>query len=228
MVDETLPPPPDPAVAQERALRSEAETLNEVALGLVSELDLDALMQKVTDAGARLTGARYGFFFHDALDDRGDGYLLFALSGIPRDAFAAAGLPRAPELRARRLRRDEVVRIDDVLADPRYASSVPRFELPPGHPSVRSYLAVPVVDRTGEVLGGLLFGHPDRGMFLERHERLALGLAAQAAIATDNARLYRGMRRELDARARVEAALRVSEQRYRELLQALPVAVSST
>ena len=228
MVDETLPPPPDPAVAEERALRSEAETLNEVALGLVSELDLDALMQKVTDAGARLTGARYGFFFHDTVDDRGDAYLLFALAGVTRDAFAAANLPRAQELSTRKLVRDEIVRIDDVLGDPRYATNLPRFELPPGHPAVRSYLAVPLVDRHGEVLGGLLFGHPERGMFLERHERLALGLAAQAAIATDNARLYRGMRRELDARARVEAALRVSEQRYRELLQALPVAVYST
>ena len=66
-----------------------------------------------------------------------------------------------------------------------------------------SYLAVPVISRAGEVLGGLFFGHPDCGVFSERHERLIVGLAAQAAIAIDNARLYEQARRDADERARL-------------------------
>ena len=62
--------------------------------------------------------------------------------------------------------------------------------MPPGHLPVRSYLAVPVKGVTGDVLGGLFFGHPDVGVFTEQHERLAVGVAAWASVALENARLY--------------------------------------
>jgi signal transduction histidine kinase/ActR/RegA family two-component response regulator len=62
--------------------------------------------------------------------------------------------------------------------------------MPAGHLPVRSYLAVPVVFRSGEVIGGLFFGHPDPGVFSERAERIVVAVAAQAAIAIDNARMY--------------------------------------
>jgi signal transduction histidine kinase len=73
--------------------------------------------------------------------------------------------------------------------------------MPPGHLPVRSYLAVPVISRSGEVLGGLFFGHPEPGKFSERAERLSLGIASHAAMAIDNARL-------LAERVRSEEALR--------------------
>ena len=60
-----------------------------------------------------------------------------------------------------------------------------------GHLPVRSYLAVPVKTHTGEVLGGLFFGHPRPNVFSERHERLAIGISAWAAVAFESARLYR-------------------------------------
>jgi signal transduction histidine kinase/CheY-like chemotaxis protein len=62
--------------------------------------------------------------------------------------------------------------------------------MPPGHLPVRSYLAVPVTGRDQRVIGGLFFGHPEPGVFTERSQRLAMGVAAQAAIAVDNATLY--------------------------------------
>ena len=52
--------------------------------------------------------------------------------------------------------------------------------MPAGHLPVRSYLAVPVISRSGEVIGGLFFGHPEAGVFTERTERLIVGVAAQA------------------------------------------------
>jgi signal transduction histidine kinase len=55
---------------------------------------------------------------------------------------------------------------------------------------VRSYLAVPVKGVAGNVLGGLFFGHADVGVFTEQHEQLALGVAAWASVALENARLY--------------------------------------
>jgi signal transduction histidine kinase/CheY-like chemotaxis protein len=65
--------------------------------------------------------------------------------------------------------------------------------MPAGHLPVRSYLAVPVISRSGDVLGGLFFGHATPGIFAERHERLVEGLASWASVALENARLYLGV-----------------------------------
>ncbi|MEP7245733.1 MAG: ATP-binding protein, partial [Gammaproteobacteria bacterium] len=72
--------------------------------------------------------------------------------------------------------------------------NAPHSGMPEGHLPVCSYLAVPVISHTGEVLGGLFFGHPKPGVFNERAERLVVAVAAQAAIAIDNARLFQALR----------------------------------
>src|SRR5260221_2312680 len=87
--------------------------------------------------------------------------------------------------------------------------------MPIGHLPVRSYLAIPVVSRSGEVIGGLLFGHPEPGIFSERAERIVVGIAGQAATAVDNARLYEASQRELAARRLAEREL----QRVNETLE---------
>lgn len=62
-------------------------------------------------------------------------------------------------------------------------------------------------------MGALFFGHPQAGIFTPRSERLLVGIAAQAAIAIDNARLFRAAQKEIEVRSRTEAALRESEAR---------------
>jgi signal transduction histidine kinase len=62
--------------------------------------------------------------------------------------------------------------------------------MPKGPLPVASYLAAPVVSRSGDVLGGLFFGHERPGVFSERHEKILEGLAGQTAIALENARLF--------------------------------------
>ena len=69
-----------------------------------------------------------------------------------------------------------------------------------------SVINVPIVVN-GEVIGGLFFGHSGRGRFLEEHEELLVGIAGQAAIAIDNARLYQAAEREIAERKRAEEAL---------------------
>ena len=104
------------------------------------------------------------------------------------------------------------VRSDDILADPRYGKSAPYHGMPKGHLPVRSYLAVPVVSRSNEVLGGLFFGHEQPRVFSERAERLVSGLAAQAAVAIDNARLHQSNQTEIAARRSAEEALHEANQ----------------
>jgi PAS domain S-box-containing protein len=122
------------------------------------------------------------------------------------------------------------VRSPDILADPRYGKSEPYKGMPSGHLPVRSYLAVPVRARSGVVLGGLFFGHPQPAIFNERAERILLGLAAQAAVAIDNSRLYQNSLNELAARKQAEEKLqdlnRTLERRVVERAEQLAASTS--
>jgi signal transduction histidine kinase/CheY-like chemotaxis protein len=174
---------------------AELEAINHVGRTMAAELDLQKLVQTITDATTELSGAEFGAFFYNVTDDNGDLYSLFSLSGAPREAFEKFPMPRATALFAPTFRGEGILRLDDVTEDERYGKSGPHFGKPPGHLPVRSYLAAPVISRGGRVLGGLFFGHKDRGVFTERSERIIAGIAAQAAVAIDNAHLFDAVRR---------------------------------
>jgi len=169
-------------------------------------------VQVVTDAATELSGAAFGSFFYNVLDERGESYTLYTLSGAPREAFSKFPQPRNTEVFGPTFRGEGMVRSPDITQDPRFGKNDPYHGMPPGHLPVRSYLAAPVKSHSGEVLGGLFFGHPDVGIFDERSERLIAGVAVQAGIAMDKARLYHAAQDEIIRRRRTEAALRESEQ----------------
>jgi PAS domain S-box-containing protein len=192
----------------ERALKDEAtalETLNRVGQAVAAQLDLDAIVQLVTDAATELTGAAFGAFFYNDL--QADAYWLYTLSGASREAFANFPMPRNTEVFGPTFRGEGVVRSADIRQDPRYGRSPPFNGMPEGHLPVCSYLAVPVKLHTGEVIGGLFFGHPEPGVFTERSERLAVGIAAQASITMAHARLFQSLR-EQEAKLKEAAAER--------------------
>jgi PAS domain S-box-containing protein len=198
--------------ALEAQLREEGEvleTINDIGQRLSAELDLEKLVQFLTDEATRLSGAEFGAFFYNVSAPEGGSYMLYTISGVPRDAFARFPMPRATALFGPTFRGEGVIRLADVKKDPRYGKAAPHYGMPPGHLPVTSYLAVPVVSRFGEVIGGLFFGHSRAGVFTERHERIIRGLAAQTAIAIDNARLYE---KEQRAREAAEAANRTKDE----------------
>ncbi|HYK54780.1 MAG TPA: PAS domain S-box protein, partial [Candidatus Eremiobacteraceae bacterium] len=169
------------------------ERLNEFAIKVASALDRDTVVQAVTDAGTELTTAAFGAFFYNIDDDAGDSLVLYTLSGVAREAFSQFPMPRNTAVFERTFRGQGPVRSGDITKDPRYGHNYPNRGMPPGHLPVRSYLAVPVKTRSGEVLGGLLFGHPETNRFTEQHERLAVATAAWASVALENSRLYLGL-----------------------------------
>ena len=187
----------------EEALRDETrvlELLNRTGIMLSSTLDLQTLVQTVTDAATQVSGAQFGAFFYNVIDDSGEPYLLYTVSGVPPEAFAQFGQPQATPLFSPTFRGEKPTRCDDVLTDPLYRQISPHDGLLPGHLPVRSYLAVPVKSRFGEVIGGLFFAHSEVGVFSERAERLVVGIAAQAAVTIDNARLYEAAQRSAEER----------------------------
>lgn len=210
----------------EAKLREETEvveTINRIGQLLSAELDQQKLVQAVTDAATELTGAQFGSFFYNVINAQGESYMLYTLSGVPKETFASFPMPRATDLFGPTFRGEASIRIDEVKKDPRYGHSDPYHGMPPGHLPVNSYLAVPVISRSGEVLGGLFFGHKEPGVFTDRHVRIVEGLAAQAAIAMDNARLYQKaqqaiqdreelLAREREARKEAEIASRTKDE----------------
>jgi PAS domain S-box-containing protein len=190
-----------------REERRALEVLNRAGSALAAQTDLERLVQIVTDAGVELSGAEFGAFFYNITNQAGESYMLYTLSGAPIEAFSKFPMPRNTEVFAPTFSGEGIVRSDDIMQDPRYGKNAPRKGMPEGHLPVRSYLAVPVMSRTGEVLGGLFFGHARPGIFSERSERGLSGLAAEAAVAIDNANLSQAMRREIAERRRAQEAL---------------------
>lgn len=187
----------------EAQVREHAETIatiNRIGQVLSAELDVHKLVQLVTDAATELTGAQFGAFFYNTLDERGESYQLYTLSGVDPDAFAAYPMPRNTAVFGPTFRGEGVIRSANIQEDPRYGHNPPYQGMPPGHLPVTSYLAIPVISRSGEVLGGLFFGHADADVFTERAEQIVIGIAAQTAIAMDNARLYEQAQSAIRAR----------------------------
>lgn len=174
------------------------EAVSAAGMILASELDLETVVQKLTDVATEVSGAGFGAFFYNVVDERGETYQLYAMSGARREDFDKFSMPRNTAVFGPTFRGEGIVRSDDITKDPRYGKNKPYNGVPKGHLPVRSYLAVPVVSRTGEVIGGLFLGHPEVGVFQDRAVRTVSGIAAQAAISIDNARLYRALRESED------------------------------
>ena len=193
------------------------ELLQRTGATLAAKLDVHGLVQTAVDTAAELAGAQLGaIFFHHGGQDRGV-FSRDARSGAPRAAFAAARGVRGVPLLAATFVHGELVLRGELGDD----------ELPPGD-AVRSYLAVPLVLRAGELIGGIFLGHRERHAFTTRTQRLITGIAAQAAIALANARIYEDLRRASEDRAHqlereraARAELERVGRRKDELLRAL-------
>jgi PAS domain S-box-containing protein len=188
--------------AVEEALRDETrilELLNETGRILASKLSLQAVVQAVTDAATQISGARFGAFFYNTVDENGQAFQLSTLSGGSRNAFERSGMPRAIAL---------------------FRGDTSPDGMPHGDPPMRSFLAVPVTSRSGEAIGALFFGHPEPDVFTERSERLIVGVAAQAAVAMDNARMYEAAQRAAEERRLLldsERAARTAAERLSDV-----------
>ncbi|HEY6521241.1 MAG TPA: GAF domain-containing protein, partial [Roseiarcus sp.] len=196
----------------EKAIRAESrklDVLNRTGAALAAELNVDKIVQITTDACTEIVDAEFGAFFYNVINDKGESYMLYALSGVSREHFDKFPMPRNTAVFEPTFKGAGVVRSDDIRKDPRYGKNDPHYGMPKGHLPVRSYLAVPVASRSGEVIGGLFFGHAEPAKFIDDHEELLVGIAGQAATAIDNARLYQAAEREVAERRRAEEALQV-------------------
>ena len=176
-------------LARAEEARTTAELLNQVGPTLLAERDPERLVQVITDMATALVSAEAGCFFRQSVNFKGESCMYYRPARASRDAFADFEALLNLGLLATVIRGEGVFRCPDAhqlpwstLGGPHSPRSRPQAD--------RSYLAAPVVSRSGEVLGGLFFAHSAVGWFSDRHEALLKGVAAQSAIAMDNARLF--------------------------------------
>ena len=182
------------------------EILNRVSRIISQDLDLDRIVQAVTDEATALSGARFGAFFYNVVDASGETYMLYALSGVPQSAFEGFPMPRNTAVFGPTFAGERIVRSADIRRDPRYGRNAPHVGMPSGHLPVVSYLAVPVISVSGAVIGGLFFGHDEPDRFGPETETLISAIAGQAAVAIDNARLHKAAQNEISQRQEAQEA----------------------
>lgn len=184
------------------------ELINQIGSMLTSELELEKVVQNVTDIATKISKAEFGALFYNKENEKGEEHLLYALSGAKKEDFAHLPVLRITPMLAPTFKGEGVVRSDDITQDPRYGRNKPHKGMPDGHLPIKSYMALPVISKNGKVLGGLFFGHSEPAIFTQNEENLVLSIAAQAAVAIDNAHLY-------------EEKLQ-AEQRVRIVLESIP------
>ncbi|MFC5864896.1 nitrogen regulation protein NR(II) [Acidicapsa dinghuensis] len=170
-------------------LQRSLELVVKVGLSLAQGTDLKSLVQSATDAGLALCGAQFGAFFYNIVDAGALRYLPYTFSGADPKQFQEFLLPGNSAVLAPPFEGIAIVRSDDITQDPRYGKNPSYLGKQTSHIPVRSYLAVPVKALSGEVLGGLFYGHEDVEVFRAEHESLVAFIAAQAAAAIENFRL---------------------------------------
>jgi signal transduction histidine kinase len=180
----------------ENARVSEADQLSRLrvlvnaGIALSSELSLDALLQRIVETAAEITGAHYAAL--GVIDRTGQALERFLTTGIDADTHAAIGdLPHGRGILGVLIRDAQPLRLHEIADDPRSVG------FPPNHPPMKSFLGVPIVLR-GVAYGNLYLTEKAGGEdFTDEDSELSQLLAAQAAVAIENARLYENSTRWL-------------------------------
>src|SRR5436190_19459836 len=157
-------------------------TLLETGIAISSELSLEPVLERIVEAAAELTGARYAAL--GVIDRAGTGLERFVTTGIDEETRTTIGdPPHGRGILGVLIRDAEPLRLHDLSEDPRSVG------FPPDHPPMHTFLGVPVSLR-GMAYGNLYLTEKNAGDFTGEDEETVLLLASQAAVAIDNARLF--------------------------------------
>jgi signal transduction histidine kinase len=157
-----------------------------VAIG--SQLDLDAVLERITQTAAELANAKYAAL--GVLDSSGNQLSRFITVGIDDETRRRIGEePKGRGVLGVLIDEPRAIRLANINDHER------SFGFPPNHPPMRTFLGVPVTVR-GEAFGNLyLTEKRDGGEFSREDEQIVLALASAAGLAVQNARLYEESRR---------------------------------
>jgi PAS domain S-box-containing protein len=163
------------------------EVINSLSRTISEDLDMEVILQKITDITTQLTGAQFGaFIYTDRKLSTGEVYTLCTSSGASKQEFEQFNFIANSWLFNFAFTSNAIIRIDDINKVSLASKGLPR-----GHPPVASYLGVPLTESSANIIAGLFFVHAEAGMFTREHEVILQAISLQAVIALQNARLYK-------------------------------------
>ena len=168
-----------------------ADTLQRIGTAVAAELDPEKVIQTVTDEATALTGANFGAFFYNVVNAAGESYMLYTLSGAPREAFSRFPMPRNTAIFAPTFQGPAVVRLERRHRRIRASATTRRTTAcRPGICRCAATWRCRSSRARARSTAGCSWATRTSASSLERHERLAVGVAAWAALAMDNGYLY--------------------------------------
>ncbi len=181
------------AEAELKERNKSLQTLNKIGTTLSAELELRKILQIITDSCTDLTTAEFGAFFYNPANHNSGTFPLFTVSGIDQQHLAILRAPQNQAIFAPTFRREAIIRLEDISKHPEYGEITISGGNSGTFKKITSYMAVPVISRDASIIGSLVFGHSKAGRFNKKSEELVRGIAAQAAIAIDNAELFESL-----------------------------------
>ena len=155
---------------------SHVETLNTMSKLVSESLEINEILQRVIDASAKIIGAGFGIFSYQPRDSIQEQQVQFAYAGRMENF----------EKSLRKAMADDSFNLLDLESNIKHLAKEGA--------NIESFLSIPVISKSGDVVGQLVFGHEDENRFNEDHEKLLVGIATLANTALENATLYEEIR----------------------------------
>ena len=161
------------------------ELLHNVGKLIGETLDVEEILKKIINVTTELTISNFGIFYYDNEDAEGNAYNYFANSGASKGV-----VERLKEFRSDDLFPDsfQVLLIEDI--DKAEYKKANFYQYLKSQLDYKSYMAVPVVAKSGQVIGGLLYGHSKKDHFTSEHKLIVANIASQASASLENSKLF--------------------------------------
>lgn len=172
-----------------RQSEEKLDLLVQTGLNLSRNPTVESIAETVSEALPELCGAQVAVFSHDVPHPEGESRLIYAFTQSGCDPVVRSVSSKNSSIPFPRIGAGSAVRSTDIATDSRFSSKDAGLWFPEEFSAIRSYLAVPAIDRDGKTRGSLFCGHSDAGAFDQRTEELATALVAQATAAIENIHL---------------------------------------
>ncbi len=163
------------------------EILNSAGKFISENLNVKQILQRVTNITTELTQSHLGVFFYDVANFEDNPNSFFTISGAPGEIIKKLRILKFNELIPESFQKMQVFHIDDIE---NFNNDNRIYQQLQKSLDLKSFMAVPVVSKSGVVIGGLLFGHRDVNHFDSEHELLVANIAGQAATSLQNSNLF--------------------------------------
>ncbi len=166
------------------------QMLNSIGKAISEKLDVESILQRVTDATTQITGASLGAFFFNKTHTNGENFTLLTSTGIQKEYLEKLGNLNEIESLSRLFHSKDILRVEDITKLPADDINSLHYKILQENLPVVSYMTVPVIANCGKVIGRLFLGHSSPGMFKTEHEDILASIASQASVALENSTLF--------------------------------------